>query len=154
MLIANAQIKVYAFVVPDCPICHYYLPLLHELAMAFESSSCEFNYIIPGNHLSKKEKNHYRNSIRKICWNKNEKVYNNQDSLIVQLNAQVTPEVFVLNSDKELVYSGAIDDKYFNISSYKQETENHYLKSVLTSLAENKKLTISRTEPVGCIITR
>lgn len=151
---AVAQINVFIFFFPDCPICQYYAPILHQYADTYESQLCNFHYVIPSKYLSKKEKRNYKSICKKKFNNKNEYIYTeNTDSIRKIFNARVTPEVFVVGMNNQVIYSGLIDDKYINVSTHQQKTASFYLKNAIVAALENSSPAISRTEPVGCIIS-
>ena len=85
-----------------------------------------------------------------------EKEYNfyyvvDKDSKIANaFGGQTTPHAFLFNSQKKLVYKGAIDDNYENASDVKQP----YLKDAILSLGKGEILRISETKPMGCSIKR
>jgi peroxiredoxin len=64
-------------------------------------------------------------------------------------NAQVTPEVFVVNTDLELLYHGAIDD-----SKREGEVESHSLKNALNEVLASKRVSVEKTKAFGCSIKR
>ena len=70
-----------------------------------------------------------------------------------QFNAERTPEIFVLNKSREIVYHGAIDDQ-FTYGIQKSKSRNNYLIDALTELTSGKPVTTPTTESVGCIIGR
>ena len=64
-----------------------------------------------------------------------------------QFGASVTPEVFVLDKDRKIVYTGAIDD---NLQTAK--VEKKYLEDALDALLAGKPVATSETRPTGCSI--
>ena len=56
-----------------------------------------------------------------------------------------TPEFFVLNEDRQLVYTGAMDD-----SSDGKKITKDYLREAVASTLAGKKIAIEETPPVGC----
>lgn len=86
----------------------------------------------------------------------NEKGYNfpyvvDEESQIANaFGGQVTPHVFLFDSDMELVYKGAIDDSYKSADEVKQA----YLKEAIISLAKGQEIAVSETKPTGCSIKR
>jgi len=151
----EAQIQVYVFIMPDCPVCKYYLPKLHQLALSYKDASCRFYYVVPSKYLSEKEKKKFNRELRTIVSAPNEQIYPQPtDSICSRLNAKITPEIFVLDSNNNIVYSGAIDDKYSDVLTYQQETTQFYLQQAIDHALNNQIQPITRVEPVGCIISR
>lgn len=60
--------------------------------------------------------------------------------------ASKTPEVFLFDKEKKLVYWGAVDD---NADDEKAVTK-HYLKAALDAVAEGKKPETQETKALGC----
>jgi len=66
------------------------------------------------------------------------------------IGAFTTPQVFLFNSRKELVYKGAIDDNWKDKSEVKQQ----YLVSAIESLMKGEKIELAETKGRGCSIKR
>jgi peroxiredoxin len=64
-----------------------------------------------------------------------------------QFGASVTPEAFVLDKGRNIVYTGAIDD---NLQAGK--VEKKYLENALDALLAGKPVPTSETRPTGCSI--
>jgi len=60
----------------------------------------------------------------------------------------VTPEVFLFDSDRRLVYHGRIDDNPDNPSAVKK----HDLRQALDQLLAGKPIAATMTTPVGCSV--
>ena len=61
--------------------------------------------------------------------------------------AERTPEVFVLDTNQELRYHGAVDD-----NSNEDEVSQHWMRDALDSLTTGSDLSVVNTTPVGCTI--
>ena len=61
---------------------------------------------------------------------------------------KVTPDVFLFNADRRLVYRGRIDDNPDNPAAAKQ----HDLRKALDELLAGKPITTAQTNPVGCSV--
>lgn len=59
-----------------------------------------------------------------------------------------TPDIFLFNSDMELVYTGAIDDN----AKSAQEVDQHYLKDAIQNLVAGKEINPKTTKALGCTI--
>lgn len=66
-----------------------------------------------------------------------------------RLGASATPQVFVVDTDGEVAYRGAIDD-------HRVETlvKRHYLKDALDASLSGKPVAVAETEALGCTIHR
>ncbi|MEZ4936759.1 MAG: hypothetical protein R2799_04115 [Crocinitomicaceae bacterium] len=74
---------------------------------------------------------------------------------VKKLNAEVTPEVFVYNSDQDSIYyKGRIDDNYFRVGQRKASVQSDDLVNALENIKNKKKIEIAQTKAVGCFITK
>ena len=64
-------------------------------------------------------------------------------------SAQVTPEIFVVNSDLQILYHGRIDD-----SRRQSEVTTNDLRQALDEILAGKEVTVSETKAFGCTIKR
>ena len=62
--------------------------------------------------------------------------------------AQKTPEIFLFDNERKLVYHGAADDNYENPAA----VGNHFLRNAIKALLEGKSVPTSETHAVGCTI--
>ena len=139
---------VITFLSPECPLSENYTKTLNEIKQEFEAQDIDFVNIFPGSYYSPEK-------IKAFIQAYNLKQTNllDQNSLLVQhLRATITPEVFVLNKNGEVVYSGAIDNWAIDLGEKRQVITEFYLKDALYALLQNKKITITKTKAVGCFI--
>ena len=73
----------------------------------------------------------------------------NNNVIADKLTASVTPEIFVLNKNFEVLYHGRIDD-----SRRASDVKSEDLRMVLNELLAGKKITLSETKAFGCSIKR
>ena len=66
-----------------------------------------------------------------------------------KLNASVTPEVYVLNSNLEILYHGRIDN-----SRREEDVKSYDLRAALDAILQGKKVEVSETKAFGCTIKR
>jgi peroxiredoxin len=63
------------------------------------------------------------------------------------LGSTRTPEVFLFDRDRRLVYHGLIDD-----SRDESAVTQHYLRDALDALLDGREPAVADTEPVGCTV--
>jgi len=66
-----------------------------------------------------------------------------------KFNAQVTPEIFVLNPNYEILYHGRIDD-----SQRESDLKSHDLRNALDEILSGKPVSKKETKAFGCSIKR
>lgn len=57
-----------------------------------------------------------------------------------------TPQVFLLDRDRKIVYMGTIDDRWQKAD----EVETHYLRDAIDAVLTGKPVPIKETRAVGC----
>ncbi len=65
--------------------------------------------------------------------------------------ARVTPELYVINPEGDLIYSGAIDDKK-SVDPADVEGATNYVKQALDEALAGQPVSTPKTEPYGCSV--
>jgi hypothetical protein len=74
------------------------------------------------------------------------------DGTVGQLyGARVTPELYVINPEGDLIYSGAIDDKK-SVDPADVEGATNYVKQALDEALAGQPVSTPKTEPYGCSV--
>jgi len=75
-----------------------------------------------------------------------------EDGTVGQLyGAKVTPELYVINPDGNLIYAGAIDDKK-SVDPADVEGAANYVKRALDEALAGQPVSTPKTEPYGCSV--
>ena len=74
-------------------------------------------------------------------------LYDESQEVAEAYGASRTPEVFVFDGDRRLVYHGAIDD-----SRDEDQVSQQYLRDALDAVLSGKDPAVSGTPPVGCTL--
>jgi peroxiredoxin len=74
-------------------------------------------------------------------------LHDEDQSLARALGSERTPEVFLFDRDRRLVYHGAIDD-----NRDEGEVTTHYLRDALDAVLRGDQPEIGETTPVGCTV--
>ena len=141
------QVSVWFFFSPECPMCQNYAPTLKVLAETF-AGKVQFIGIMPGIAYTREEIESYR------------KTYQIGFSLVVdsafkvsnKIKATVTPEVFVINKNGQLAYSGAIDNWLYDLGKKRRVPTEYFLKDALAAVIAGKPVAIAKTTAKGCRI--
>lgn len=144
----NNDYTVLFFLGPECPLCENYALNFNELYDEFNAENVEFYGVFAGKSYTTEEIINYKNEfgVRMPFYLDPEFVLANG------VGATVTPEVVVLDSDLETVYSGAIDNWAVSVRKHRQVITEYYLRDVLTALRQGERAPYRVTEPVGCFI--
>lgn len=147
-LTAKDSITVYLFLLDECRICQELMPEINKIYLENKN---DFGFVgVFPNFSSKKEgienfKNKYGVSFpTKTDYFK---------QLSHKFGATVTPEVIVYNeSQKQLLYQGAINDLFYAPGKRKHFVSNNYLNDVLSDIKGNTPIKKNKTESIGCFI--
>jgi peroxiredoxin len=74
-------------------------------------------------------------------------LYDESQNIARELGSERTPEVFVFDGDRRLVYHGAIDD-----SRDETAVTAHYLRDALDAVLAGTVPAVADTPPVGCTV--
>ena len=143
------SINVIVFLGAECPISQQYTKTINDLHQKFGNDTLSFLAIFPEN-LTKKEESNFRStySIRF------KSLIDEDLSLVNKLSATITPEVFIVDEDWNILYQGAIDNWYVKLGENRPIITEHYLNDNLKALIHHKQLPYSNTKPVGCLIEK
>jgi peroxiredoxin len=76
-------------------------------------------------------------------------LYDEDQSVLNAYGAERTPEVFLLDGDRRLVYHGAIDD-----SREEDEVSERYLRDAIEAVLAGESPAVGETPAVGCTVKR
>lgn len=141
----NSKAIVIIFVSTTCPVSNDYNSRMEALYQEYKNKGVAFIGINSNKEESVEEikehskKNNLNFPILKDFGNK----------IADRFEATYTPEVFVLNSNFELLYHGRIDDSR-KIKNVKQED----LRNALNEILSGKEVSVKETKAFGCTIKR
>ena len=145
----GSKVLVVAFVGTECPIVKLYSSRLQTLQNEYSKEQVQFVAINSNQQDSITEMAHFARThdiefpMLKDPGNR----------VADRFGATRTPEVFVLDQDRTVRYSGIIDDKY-NYGIQRTKTDHHYMEDAIKSLLSDQNVDVKKTEPVGCHIGR
>lgn len=131
-----------------CPLCIEMVPTLKSLIQKNERW-CEFTFILTNSNVNKQK----LNKLLKEFPVKPKLVFDTNKTISKRFGFTVTPEVVVENDNNEIVYSGAIDDRFVDFGKSKKHSIVPYLSNALEELFEGKKPQIVSTKAFGCYIS-
>ena len=149
----DARLVVVAFLGVECPLSKLYAPRLVELAKEYEGKGVAFIGVDPNRQDAVTEMGHYANEhgltfpLLKDLNNK----------LADAVGAARVPQIFVLDKDRVVRYSGRIDDQYgFDIGTgyAKTKVKTRDLANAIEELLAGKEVSQPQTEALGCLIGR
>jgi peroxiredoxin len=136
---------VLMFIATQCPVSNAYNTRMVELYDDYQEKNIAFIGINSNKQESVKEiaehsdKNGFKFAVLK----------DDQNIIADKFKAQVTPEIYVLNSDFEILYHGRIDD-----SQRESNIKSKDLRNALDEILAGKSVTTTTTKAFGCTIKK
>ena len=144
---ADRNVVVVAFVGTECPLAKLYGPRLAELAAKYGPRGVAFVGIDSNRQDSLSAIAAYaRTSGIEFPLLKDLK-----NAVAGELGATRTPEVFVLDKDRVVRYSGRIDDRS-GVGYVRDKIDHDYLAAALDRLLAGKAVETAHVDAVGCLI--
>lgn len=129
---------------PECPVCLLYGNSMEYLSKTYTG----FNFILilssGSDTILFKEKLYH--------FDQYSIYYDPENKFLKKIGTTTTPHTFVFDEDKNLVYNGAFDNRVKSLGSKRLFADSFYLKNALVLLQQNKKPSINKTQPIGCLI--
>jgi hypothetical protein len=75
-----------------------------------------------------------------------------QHRLSGYLGATVTPQAVITDRELKKIYSGAIDNRFEELGTYREKAAKNYVLDVLHLLADGRRASFFSTKAVGCDI--
>jgi peroxiredoxin len=132
-----------------CPYAQAYWPRLVNLAKQYEEDNLGV-LAINGNNIEIQPADSYEEMQRlvKQYGVSFPYLHDESQSIMKQLGATKTPEVFLFNARRELVYKGAIDDAWDNEAAVMRV----YLEDAIEFALDGLEIDYPEIPPVGCSI--
>jgi Redoxin len=148
---ATDSLTVYVFLSEDCPVCQNQTLPLRELHTKFKNQGVGFVAVF-SNPSSVDSTIFFFRAKYGLQF---QAVFDSTQHITKRLNAQITPEVVVVNhaENDAVVYRGAVDNAYPALGKRRKVVSQHFLNDALTALLTGSKNYVKTTEHVGCYIT-
>jgi peroxiredoxin len=145
-------LTVYIFLSESCPICQSVTIELKKLHQQFGPLQVEFIGLFPDGILSDAQT---RAAFGKKYGLSFPMQLDSGQLFTRRFHAEITPEVVVVNNETEtILYRGKVDNSFASLGRRRTVVTEHYLRNALESWMAGKKILLSETQPVGCIIQK
>jgi peroxiredoxin len=146
----KGKIVVLEWINQECPFVRYHYEkksTMKELAKKYKEKKVVWLAIDSTNH-QKTEKNKEYAGKNKIL----HPILDDRSGKVGRAyKATNTPHMFIINTDGNIIYNGAIDNAPLGRVPKDKELVN-YVDKALTELTSGKVVTISKTKPYGCTV--
>ena len=144
----KTRFKVIAFLGTECPLAKLYSQRLNDLSSEFEKRVTVFGLVSN----SQDSNNDIAAFVRRHDL-EFPVLKDLRHEVADQLEAQRTPEVFLLDAENRVRYQGRIDDQY-GVGYAKAKPSKSDLREAIESLVRGQPIKQTKTKAVGCIIGR
>ncbi len=143
-----SPVNVIVFLGTECPISQQYSLTLENLKKEYaQADSLNFIVLFP-EKIRQSEADNFLKTYT-MSW----QPFVDADLIWAKkFNATVTPEVFIVSKELEILYQGAIDNWYRALGENRQIIDEHYLRGNLQALLSGEELPFANTKAVGCFI--
>lgn len=143
--VGDDQKTVVAFLNFNCPVSNSVVPKLNAIASRFEKQGVTVVAVVCGSADTAEIQRHVRET--EIVFRV---VLDPDRRLAAFLKARVTPQVFLLDSNLALRYSGLVDNQYASRLVRRPEADSNYLLAAITAVLAGREVEIKETTPIGC----
>ena len=148
-LLDSLNTTVLVFLDVDCPISQYVIKPLNALQAEYEYQ-IEVIAVVPGTYYTGQELQGFVIEFDVQF----PLLIDPKLKLVKRLDAHITPEVFLLDKKGNVLYQGAVDDKYLELGKSKLLPNQSYLDEALHEFTNGTAILNPKTEAIGCIIER
>jgi hypothetical protein len=144
----NFTNSVVYFLDPECKLSQSKAYDIKETIDKFHGK-LSFFFILPKNankHKAKQYFNMFGNS-RKYISQKSDR----QCKIANELNANIVPSVFVLDSSGTTIYAGALDNKDMSVVISKNSSYDKLVDQAIDQYLKGEVISVSYKKPVGCV---
>lgn len=144
--VLDSENVVFYFLAPECPLCQNYSVAMNKLKKDYDD--IEFIGIFPGEEYTREEIKSYL-----IKFKLDLNSYLDPDfKLTNMMQAEITPEAFLMNKSRGLTYSGAIDNWAISLGKKRTVVTENFLETAINSTLRDQEVEIKKTKAVGCFI--
>lgn len=146
-LSGTSVVTAVVFLGIDCPISQKYIPTLNAINERYSSQAVSVVGLVPGR-------------IKKSDLTKFKKEYgikfkiapDRKYQLVKFLSATTTPEVVVLDKQRNIKYRGAIDNWFYELGGYRREATQDYLIDAIKAVLSGHQPEVASSKALGCFI--
>ena len=145
----NNKPKIFFTLDPECPLSKSYSRTINLLFRKYEDEVDFYNIFSPIVFSKMKTENFIKKYHINIPL-----IIDTNHILINYLDAKITPECFLVDSNLNIIYQGLIDDWVKALGSTRKKIENHYLEQSINDFLNNREIKVKKTNAIGCLIQR
>lgn len=147
---SHTKAHVFVFILHDCPISNQYQPKIRRLAEAYASKGVQFHLVYADPDMTSSAALAHAKDFGILA----PAYLDPKHALVDRLEAEVTPEAFVIDDQNQIQYRGRIDNLYYKLGRKRSQASEHDLQDALDEILAGSKVSQPRTQAIGCYIPR
>ena len=136
------------FMDPDCPVTQKYGATIRELYHTYREKGIAVAAVYPVVNAEPEKISAFAEDYRFPFTH----LMDPQLEFTKAIGASITPEVFLLDAEGNILYQGAIDNWFYELGRYRRVITEHYLQDALKAHLQGKPIATKKTDAVGCMI--
>ncbi len=146
----KSDFLVVVFMASECPLCRNYALTLNQLSEQFDPAKVFILGVFSeGMDTPESIEAFYQKYRVKFAH-----LIDKNNILVELLDANVTPEAYLIDQNGSILYQGKIDNWAVTLGRQRAHVTKHYLKQAIAEADQNKPITIGKTKAIGCMIQR
>ncbi len=146
--LGEERLVVVAFLGVDCPLAGLYSNRLNELAEAYGGRGVGFVAVNSNRHDTRDAVAAFAQKLKFAM------VKDESGAVADEFGATHSPEVFLLDGSRDVIYRGRIDDQYTPGVHGRSEPSRRDLEEAITEALALRPVSVSETRAIGCRIDR
>lgn len=142
------QLTCYFFFISDCPACRNNLPKMVELDKKYRDKGLKVIGVVSDPELEEELLDEALETFGVGF----DIVRDDSLTLAKEHGATVTPQAFLYDESGRVIYSGLVDNYYYDFGRHRKNITEFYLEEAIQATLENRSPEATETEPIGCII--
>jgi thiol-disulfide isomerase/thioredoxin len=140
--------SIVVFFDPECPICQKYTKNLTELENMYNNEGIKLYVVYPFKVLESASLAEFREEYKFDL----PIIFDSKRKLLKKLKANYSPEVFLLDNQRKILYHGAIDNWFYGLGRNRAKPTEFYLLDAIEAYRKNEAIKVKYIEPVGCLL--
>jgi hypothetical protein len=141
----DSLLFLFVYLNPDCPISQKYASKIRLLS---EKDMVSLIGVQPNLGVTREKIETFKSEFQFDF-----PIINDERQLLTSyMGATVTPEVFLVDSQGQVIYQGAIDNWFVALGKYRPAATELFVDDVIAAWAIGSSVQVSKTEAIGCLI--
>lgn len=144
----QGSVSCFMFVVPDCPLAMNYTREFMLLRDQWQDSSVFFVAVVPGDLYTNEEIQSFQKEFSFDI----PLILDKDLSISTEFGASVSPEFFVFNDRKNLLYHGKMDEWVQELGSKYGGHGRNFVEEAIVAARADKRPAVAHKEAIGCTL--